>query len=326
MFSKLIRLFSAAAVSVLSAAAFLPAANAKSELIFAHVFPSASLEQDAAQRFAKAVSDKTKGEVEVKIFPASQLGGFSQIANQQRSGAIHGTLISTTAISSYAPVASVDSWPYLFTEKSQFDRAYASAEARAFIEAIEKASGYRVLAPMYKGKRYVYVRKPVTSLADLKLRAPGLPVVVDAFKAWGATVAPLGVAEMLPAMQQGVVDGAEIEIQTADTLGLANLTKTVLMTGHMMPNYAWIFFGEWLDKQPENVRTAIAAAAKETSEWFGSEMVKAEKESFEKFKKAGAQLVEVNTAELAKRANDALSQKYPELANWVKRLQAAGAN
>src|SRR5690606_1238934 len=127
----------------------------------------------------------------------------------------------------------------------------------------------------------------------------------------------------LPAMQQGVVDGAEIEIQTADTLGLAKLTKTVLMTGHMMPNYAWIFFGEWLDQQPENVRTAIAAAAKETSEWFGSEMVKAEKESFEKFKKAGAQLVEVNTAELAKRANDALSQKYPELANWVKRLQAA---
>lgn len=297
---------------------------AKTEVVFAHVFPAVSLEHDASQRFAKAVSERSKGAIEVKIFPASQLGGFAQIATQQRSGAVHGTLISTTALGSYAPIATVDSWPYLFREKAQFDRAYASAEGRAFLAAIEKASGYRILAPMYKGKRQVYVRRPVTSIERLKLRAPGLPVVIDTFKAWGATPTPLGVAEMFPAMQQGVVDGAEIELQTADTLGLASMTKTVLMTGHMMPNYAWIFFGKWLDGQPADVRTAIEASARETSEWFAAEMIKAEKQSLDKFRAAGAQIVEVNTVELEKKATQALAPKYPELSAWVKRLQAAG--
>ncbi|TAK82758.1 MAG: TRAP transporter substrate-binding protein [Betaproteobacteria bacterium] len=297
---------------------------AKTEVVFAHVFPAVSLEQQASQRFAKGISERTKGEVEVKIFPASQLGGFAQIATQQRSGAVHGTIISTTALGSYAPLATVDSWPYLFHEKAQFDRAYASAEGRAFLDAIEKASGYRILAPMYKGKRHVYVRRPVSSMDGLKLRVPGLPVVLDTFKAWGVTPTPLGVAEMFPAMQQGVVDGAEIELQTAETLGLASLTKTVLMTGHMMPNYAWIFFGKWLDGQPAAVRTAIEASARETSEWFAGEMVKEEKQSLEKFRAAGAQIREVNTAELEKKATQALTGKYPELAAWVKRLQAAG--
>ena len=300
-------------------------AAAKTELVFAHVFPAVSLEHDAVQRFAKGVVDRTGGDVDVKIFPASQLGGFAQIATQQRSGAIHGTIISTTAIGSYAPTAMVDSWPYLFREKAQFDRAYASDAGKAFQAEIEKTSGYRVLAPMYKGKRYVYVRRPVTALQGLKIRAPGLPVVIDTFKAWGVTPTPLGVAEMFPAMQQGVVDGAEIELQTAETLGLISLTKTVLMTGHMMPNYAWIFFGQWLDRQPAAVKTAVEESARETSQWFAAAMVEAETKALDKFKAAGAQLVDIDTDELERKSTAALAPKYGELHAWVKRLQAAGA-
>jgi TRAP-type transport system periplasmic protein len=315
-------LFTAVALS--SMLGFVHPVAATTELVFAHVFPAVSLEHDTVQRFAKTVGERTKGEVDVKVFPASQLGGFAQIATQQRSGAVHGTLISTTALGSYAPLATVDSWPYLFREKAQFDRAYAGVEGRAFLDAIEKTSGYRIVAPMYKGKRYTYVRRAVSSMDGLKLRAPGLPVVLDTFKAWGATPTPLGVAEMFPAMQQGVVDGAEIELQTADALGLISLTKTVLMTGHMMPNYAWIFFGKWLDSQPAPVKTAIEAAARESSKWFAAEMVKAEKQSLEKFRAAGAQLVEVDTQELERKATRVLAPKYPELSAWVKRLQAAG--
>jgi TRAP-type C4-dicarboxylate transport system substrate-binding protein len=299
-------------------------ARGATELVFAHVFPAVSLEHDAVQRFAKGVTEQSGGAVEVKIFPASQLGGFTQIATQQRSGAIHVTIISTTALGSYAALAQVDSWPYVFFEKASFDRAYASDEGKAFLTAVEKASGYRVLAPMYKGKRYVYVRRPVTTMSGLKIRAPGLPVVVDTFKAWNVTPAPLGVAEMFAAMQQGVVDGAEIELQTAETLGLATLTKTVLMTGHMMPNYAWIFFGQWLDAQPAAVRNAIETTGQEVSAWFAEQMLVAEKTALEKFRAAGAQLVDVDTADLARKSSAALDPKYPELAGWVKRLQAAG--
>lgn len=294
------------------------------ELVFAHVFPAVSLEQDVVQRFAKAVGEKTSGAVEVKVFPASQLGGFTQIATQQRSGAIHGTIISTTAIGSYASLATVDSWPYLFHEKAEFDRAYASAEGKAFLDAVEKTSGYRIIAPMYKGKRYVYVRRPVTSMDGLKIRAPGLPVVIDTFKAWNVTPVPLGVAEMFPAMQQGVVDGAEIELQTAETLGLITLTKTVLMTAHMMPNYAWIFFGQWLDGQPAPVKAAIEAAGREASDWFAAQMLSAEKSALDKFRAAGAQLTDVDATALERKASEALNPKYPELAVWVKRLQVAG--
>lgn len=296
--------------------------RAETEVVFAHVFAANSLEHQTAERFAARASELSGGSVQVEVFPGSQLGGFAQIANQQRSGAIHVTWISTTALGSFTPVATVDSWPYLFETREQFEAAYESDVGKAFFEKIEADSGYRVLAPSYKGLRYVYVRKEASSLEGLKIRVPGLPVVLRSFESWGASPTPMDVAEIYTAMQQGVVDGIEIEAQTAVSIGLADVTKTVLLTRHMMPNYAFIVFGEWLDNLPEADRQAVESAASEASDWFSSEIAKQEEAALETLGKT-AEMVEVDTAAMKEQSAKTLREEFPELHEWVEKLRTA---
>jgi len=298
------------------------AAYAEKEVVFAHVFAANSLEQEAAGVFAQKVAEYSNGELKVTVFPASQLGGWAQIATQQRSGAVNATIISTSALGSFSSLATVDAWPYIFDTREQFDRAYSSDEGKAFFKAIEDESGYRALSPMYKGFRNVYLRGDASDLKGQKIRVPGLPVVLRSFESWGASPTPMDMAEIYTAMQQGVVDGIEIEAQTAQAAGMPDVTKTVLMTKHMMPNYAFIFFGAWLDQLPEGERVALEKASADASTFFAEKIAVAEEEAIKFFASKGAAVKEADLDTMRKQV-EGLATEFPAEYEWVKRLRAA---
>jgi TRAP-type transport system periplasmic protein len=298
------------------------AVHAETEIVFAHVFATNSLEQQTAEVFAQRTAEYSNGELKVTVFPASQLGGWSQIATQQRSGAVNVTIISTSALGSFSELATVDVWPFIFDTREEFDKAYASEDGKAFFKAIEEESGYRVLSPTYKGFRNVYLRGDASDLKGQKIRVPGLPIVLRSFESWGASPTPMDMAEIYTAMQQGVVDGIEIEAQTAKAAGMPDVTKTVLLTKHMMPNYAFIFYGAWLDEQPDAQRAALEKASADASKFFADKISASEKEALDTFRSKGAQIKEADLATM-KEQTAGLEQEFPDQYSWVKRLRAA---
>ncbi len=82
-----------------------------------------------------------------------------------------------------------------------------------------------------------WFKKPVTSVADikgLKYRTPGLPV--DVMRELGAAVITVPAAEIVPALERGVIDAAEYTSPKADmVLGLHDVRKV-----YMMPSYLQI--------------------------------------------------------------------------------------
>jgi TRAP-type transport system periplasmic protein len=52
------------------------------------------------------------------------------------------------------------------------------------------------------------VRTPA-DLAGLKIRTPEHPVIISAFRAWGATPTPIRASELFVALRSGVVDGQD---------------------------------------------------------------------------------------------------------------------
>jgi tripartite ATP-independent transporter DctP family solute receptor len=316
------KFLSAVALAGAIATGLITTVRAETEIVFAHVFAANSLEQQAADVFAKKAVEFSNGELKVTVFPASQLGGWSQIATQQRSGAVNVTIISTSALGSFSPLATVDVWPFIFDTREQFDKAYASEDGKAFFKAIEEESGYRVLSPTYKGFRNVYLRHDAKDLKGQKIRVPGLPIVLRSFESWGASPTPMDMSEIYTAMQQGVVDGIEIEAQTAQAAGMTDVTKAVLLTRHMMPNYAFIFYGAWLDRQPEAQRVALEKAAAEASKFFSDNIAVAETAALEAFKAKGAKINDVDL-QMMKSQVESLEKDFPDQYRWVKRLRAA---
>ena len=67
---------------------FLPCAHAEMKIKFAHTMSVNDTMQLGAVKFAELVKEKTKGEVIVEVFPASQLGNDKEIIQGARMGSI----------------------------------------------------------------------------------------------------------------------------------------------------------------------------------------------------------------------------------------------
>ena len=158
------------------------------ELVFAHIFATDSMEDKCAKMFAEKVAEYTKGAYTVTVYPAGQLGAMAEIIEQQQVGTATFQIISTTALSSISEYAAVDSWPYMFTNREEFEKAYASDAGKEWLTKVSEETGFTLLAPMYKGIRQTFVNFDAETIDDLKgckLRVAGLQPVLDCFTCMG---------------------------------------------------------------------------------------------------------------------------------------------
>jgi len=64
-------------------------------------------EADAMERFAKLVASRTSGEVEIKVFPNSQLGGELETAEGIRLGSIQFGAVTSSVLANWVPEVQV---------------------------------------------------------------------------------------------------------------------------------------------------------------------------------------------------------------------------
>jgi TRAP-type C4-dicarboxylate transport system substrate-binding protein len=297
------------------------------ELVLAHVFGVSSIENLAALKLADIVAEKSGGKYEVLVFPASQLGGFTEIYQQMRDGAVNMGFTSTVVISGMGEVAAGDSWPFMFDSREEFEKGYASEAGLYFLQQVREKTGYEALSPAWKGFRQIAVNKDVGTLADmkgLKIRVPGFNVVLDTFRCWGLAPTPMAVSEMFTAMQQGVVDGVEMEMQNFGDMGIQEVSKTLVVVDYSAANYVWPMWGEFFDSLPVEDQKMLREATAEASAWFSNEVKRYEDRAYKLFEDAKVKIVRPDTAEWRKIANTTLAEKYPELYKVSNGMSMAG--
>lgn len=121
-------------------------AGDSTELVFAHIFATDSMEDKCAKMFAEKVTEYTNGAYTVTVYPAGQLGAMAEIIEQQQVGTATFQIISTTALSSISEYAAVDSWPYMFTNREEFEKAYASDAGKEWLAKVSEETGFTLLA------------------------------------------------------------------------------------------------------------------------------------------------------------------------------------
>jgi len=167
----------------------------------------------------------------------------------------------------------------------------------------------------------------VTDIADLKglkVRVAPIPVYSKPWEALGAVPTGIDVAEAYTALRQGVVDAVEIELPTARALRFHEVARHVVLTGHAMDNYAWLFDEKWLTSQDPDTRRVIEAAATEASAWFSDQSVKEEEAVLALFKESGATIHTVDRDVLHNAIEEPMRKALPDMVPWVDRFRAAG--
>lgn len=164
------------------------------------------------ERFAAEVAERTKGRIEVRIHPNSQLGSEREMIELVQLGALDLVKTSTSPLEGFVPVMGLFSIPYVFRDDAHYWAVLDGPIGQRLLKASE-GQRLRGLCFYDAGSRSFYTRNRLirtpADLRGLKIRVQNSRTSMRMVQAMGGAPTPLSFAELYSALQQGVVDGAE---------------------------------------------------------------------------------------------------------------------
>ena len=261
----------------------------------------------AFRYFAELVAERSNGEIEVQVFPASQLGSQREMIEGLRLGTVD--IVNTMAgiIAAYVPEINVFDLPFVWEDRDHFYRVLWGDLGQEFKRELLPEFGFEGLTAWDGGIRSVYSNTLFHSMDEmrgLRIRVPEIPIYVDFFEAVGASPTPIPAGEIYSALQTGVVDAAENDPVFILSLNHHEVFNYYILTEHIMsPDFVLLSehaIARMTDAQVELIREAMHdAAIFRRATWLEQEA-----DALEVMLGTGIQLVYIDRAPFIQRAQE----------------------
>jgi len=225
------------------------AQTAAKKLVFAHINPSPESAAVAFSWMAEEVNKRSKGALDMQFYGATLLSKELEIMNAVKAGniAVGGP---AGAAATVFPEMGVFLVPYLVRSYDQAYRMFNGAIGDQLDAQFQQKYGLKVLCFFDYGFRHFWnSRRPIVEPKDLrgmKMRVQQAKVFADTINGLGANAVPMAWGEVIPAAQQGVIDGADLPIVNILALKAYEVSKYCSMTFHNYgPTVTVINLGIW---------------------------------------------------------------------------------
>jgi len=220
------------------------------------------------RRFAELARARTDGAVDLRIFPAGQLGGERENAEGMRLGSIQGADSTLAALSQWVPEGQIFDMPFVFRDWDHVEKTVEGPIGERY-KSLYRAQGFEVPALFAYGARHLVSRTPILGVADVRgktMRVLQSPLHISIWRTLGANPTPMPITETYNALSTGVVDMMDITKGPIETLRLFEVAPNLAETGHIWSVGAIVFAqAYWQRLTPANqaamTRTALEMAA-----------------------------------------------------------------
>ena len=211
-----------------------PAANAK-KLDLAHVNGPPESAAVHFQWMAEEVTRRSNGSIEMTFHGATLLTKELEIMDAVKSGNI-AMGSPGGAASSVVPEMGVFLSPYLVRDYEHAYKMFNGEIGQEFAKLFEEKYNYKLLFFYDFGFRHFWgTKRPITKpddLKGLKMRVQQGKVFADTVNGLGASAVPMPWGEVIPGVQQGVIDGADLPVINIDALKTYEVAKYASLTYH----------------------------------------------------------------------------------------------
>jgi len=189
-----------------------------------------------ANAFKDFVEDNSRHKIE--LYKVGSLGEEADMMEQAKAGLLHFIGQSTGYMGGTIPEMDVFTVPYVLpTDTKELDYFFKNSKVvNDMLPKIFNKHGLELLAIFPEGEMAVTTMEEFTSPADLKGKKmrvmPGSPILVETYKAFGASPQPMTWGDLVGALKTGMIDGQENPTVWIEAYGLDDLTKVLTYTGH----------------------------------------------------------------------------------------------
>jgi tripartite ATP-independent transporter DctP family solute receptor len=308
------------ALTLTAIAVALPAAAQDVKIRFAHSLSTTEPAHLAAEYFAKNVAERTKGRVQIQVFPGEQLGPGKDINEMIRQGANVMNITDPGYLSDFVPDIGVLNGPYLVAGPKDYEKLLASDWYKGVEARLAQAGIKLVMANGFFGQRHMIADKPIRKPEDaagLTVRVPPNTMWVETFKAMGTRPTTVQWSEVYNALQQNVVAAAEAPLGSLWGSKLHETRKTISMTGHFTAFVMWPMNVNFFNRLPKDVQQVLLEEGRKAGDYMTRLTLEQQQSYVDRFKAAGVTFVtDVDLAAFRK----ATAPVYKAFPKWTPGL------
>jgi len=237
-------------------------------------WPTKDIFHEYALDFAKLVNDMTGGDLKIEVLPAGAVvpafGLLDAVAKGTLDGG-HGVL--GYHYGKQNALALWNSGPMFGLDANMMLAWHKYGGGKELLLKLYQSIGITTVISFLTGPMYTqplgWFKKPITKIEDfkgLKFRTNGL--AIDLFTAMGCAVNALPAGEIVPALDRGLLDGAEFNNATSDRLlGFPDVSKVCMLQSYHQASESFeiLFNKAKYDALPAKIKAIIAGAVEASS-------------------------------------------------------------
>jgi len=290
----------AVALAALSALALGGPALADGPIVikFSHVVSPDAPKGKAALLFKDLAEKYTNGRVKVEVYPNSSLYKDKEELEALQLGSVQ---LLAPSISKFGPLGvkefDIFDLPFLMSDDAHARQMMASPMMADLNKKLEVKS-VEPLAYWDNGAHEYTCNRPLIMPDDfrgLKMRIQGSKVQDAIARELGAIPQIVAFGELYQALQTGVVDGEDNVPSNIWTQKFYDVQKHLTISNHGRLTYALVTNKNFWNGLPEDVRSQLDRAVKETTEFFNNTAAKDNADALDKIKAAGKTEIHVLT-------------------------------
>ncbi|MGH6672546.1 MAG: TRAP transporter substrate-binding protein [Xanthobacteraceae bacterium] len=227
-----------------------------------------------AKRFTAMVEKDSGGQIKGEIYPASQLGPIPREVEGVQFGAIQGYIGPPEFLVGVDDRFEVLSAPGLVNDMAHGIRVSGDPQLQKMMFSFGANKGIHGVALFVSQPSSIVSRDPIRHLSDIKgkkLRVLAADMQQQMLKRLGASPIAMTLGDVLPAIQQGAIDGAVLAVTVDTTMHYYDAAKYITTTGQPFIFSMAFLSKKWFDALPKNLQTILdtdaGKAAAEVNPW-----------------------------------------------------------
>lgn len=268
-----------------------------------HILPPDHPGNRALEAAAVEISERTDGRVDIKVFPAGQIGGAKESLTGMTIGTHQMAFDGAGILSQWTPELGALEAPFLAKDFAHLERLIDSEKGQELLDKLREDHGIRLLDVWYYGTRHMTNNaQPINSVADvdgLKIRVPEVQLSLEFIKALGGRPTPMAFPELYLGLQTGVVDGQENPLPTINAAKFFEVQDHLALTGHLVQFVAPLVAEDVWQRTSEEDRAVVMEVLQSQGDAYNQSIVELEASLVAELESQGMQVTTPDREEFA---------------------------
>lgn len=288
---------------------------------------SGSVQDAYAQQFKKLIEEKSQGGIEVTVYPYGSLGTSDQITELIGNGAVQFAMASPGHLGKVIPEVQALLLHFIFSDNNDVNRQVLgeSDALRAAFEKLYQEKGFKFLGLYPEGWQVWTTLEPIRrpeDFAGVKMRVMTSPILMEAYRAYGANPTPLPYGEVYSALQLKMIDGQVNPVFAIEEMSFYEVTDYLIFARQAQFVTSVIANPEFFDALSESEKKFATEAISELNDFIFDVQEQYNQERLENIKKRKP---EIQILELTAEEREAFREaSLPVRETFVEMVGPAG--